>query len=122
MKPFHLKGPKRGVTLREVGSQGAYATVTETKTFPQKEFALFKNFNTIISFCSVCQMKAIHLFKGLYIKVQKKKALPSDNFLPSKLLHRQHRVSFTFKVIFSSLVTDASKSRPVSSVGRASDF
>ena len=36
MQPFHLQGPKRGVTLREVGNQGALATVTETKTFPQK--------------------------------------------------------------------------------------
>ena len=58
-----------------MGTRELSQRLRKRRHFLKREFALFKNFKSIIPFCSVCQMKAIYFFKGLYIKVQKKKKL-----------------------------------------------
>ena len=72
---FIYKDLKEGWLWGKLGTRELSQRLRKRRHFLKTEFALFKNFKSIIPFCSVCQMKAIYFFKGLYIKVQKKKRL-----------------------------------------------
>ena len=77
MQSFHLK---EMWFCGKLGARELTQRLRKRKHYLKREFTLFKTFNASIPFCSVCQMKAIYLFEGLYIKVQKKKSFAFGKF------------------------------------------
>lgn len=113
---FIYKDLKEGWLWGKLGTRELSQRLRKRRHFLKTEFALFKNFKSIIPFCSVCQMKAIYFFKGLYIKVQKKKSFAFGKFPPFKVVISTTSSFVHFQSYFFLI------SRPVSSAGRASDF